>query len=312
MQIDAVVYWIRLPEHTDPKSQGYIGVSKKFSERMAGHLKDICLGRHRNPHLINAVKKYGWDNLIKEIVYSGEELSCYLKENEIRPNKGIGWNISPGGHRGPGWPSGRKKSKESIERQKATMLEKNKQKKEESFKRKAIQIAVREQKRLDKIANKERRLQERLLKKIERENKLLRRAAERERRKKKKIAEGTIDMAKDFSNRPICSVCNKNRCALNYYRGGVPHYRSKCDACGKKTKNIRPGKSSWELSGYRKKPTCDVCGFKSLYSSQLTVYYIDGDLTNNKYNNLRTVCLNCVEVVKRKEITWKRGDLTPD
>jgi hypothetical protein len=32
----------------------------------------------------------------------------------MRTKKAIGWNIAPGGHRGPGWTKGNKKSKESI------------------------------------------------------------------------------------------------------------------------------------------------------------------------------------------------------
>ena len=36
---------------------------------------------------------------------------------------------------------------------------------------------------------------------------------------------------------------------------------------------------------------------------------IDGDLKNVSINNLRSVCLNCIEVVKKKEVNWKRGDL---
>lgn len=44
----------------------------------------------------------------------------------------------------------------------------------------------------------------------------------------------------------------------------------------------------------------------------MVVYYIDGNLENNHYANLRTVCLNCIEVVKRKEVTWRRGDLEVD
>ena len=65
-------------------------------------------------------------------------------------------------------------------------------------------------------------------------------------------------------------------------------------------------------SGYKKKPTCDLCGFKSLYDSQMTVFHIDGNLNNAELSNLRTVCLNCIEVVKRKDVTWKRGDLQVD
>jgi hypothetical protein len=42
------------------------------------------------------------------------------------------------------------------------------------------------------------------------------------------------------------------------------------------------------------------------------VFHIDGDLTNTNFINLRTICLNCVEIVKNKEVNWKRGDLQVD
>jgi calcineurin-like phosphoesterase family protein len=44
----------------------------------------------------------------------------------------------------------------------------------------------------------------------------------------------------------------------------------------------------------------------------MMVFHIDGDLTNVSHHNLRTICLNCVEVVKRRDVTWKRGDLLVD
>jgi hypothetical protein len=112
--------------------------------------------------------------------------------------------------------------------------------------------------------------------------------------------------------RPICKECNKNYCAINYKKAGITHYRSICDACGKKKAKKKPSVPGWEKAGYKKKPHCDLCGFKSLYPSQMTVFHIDGNLTNVAFNNLRTICLNCVEVVKKKEVTWKRGDLTVD
>lgn len=112
--------------------------------------------------------------------------------------------------------------------------------------------------------------------------------------------------------RPICKSCNQNFCAVNYKRNNVTHYRSICDGCGK----VRPKKKSkvynWDRAGYKKKATCDLCGFKSLYASQITVFYIDGNLNNVAHHNLRSICLNCVEVVKKKDVTWKRGDLTVD
>jgi len=112
--------------------------------------------------------------------------------------------------------------------------------------------------------------------------------------------------------RPICSTCNKNPRAINYKKNGVTHYRSMCIGCGKKKPKSRPGRPNWEKSGYKKKAACDSCGFKSLYPTQMTVFHIDGNLKNISLSNLRTICLNCVEVVKRKELTWKRGDLQID
>ena len=107
--------------------------------------------------------------------------------------------------------------------------------------------------------------------------------------------------------RPICKVCNKQPCAVNYVKDDIKHYRSHCDDCGKKKVKVKKI-SNWEKAGYKKKNICDNCGFKAL----MTVFHIDGNLKNTKFNNLRTICLNCVEVIKRKEVTWKRGDLQVD
>ena len=112
--------------------------------------------------------------------------------------------------------------------------------------------------------------------------------------------------------RPICKSCNKNHCAVNYKRNGVTHYRSICDDCRKKYPKGFRRIHTWERAGYKKKPHCDLCGFKSLYPSQIVVFHIDGDLENVIFNNLRSICLNCIEVVKHKEVNWKRGDLTVD
>ena len=112
--------------------------------------------------------------------------------------------------------------------------------------------------------------------------------------------------------RPICKTCGKNHCAVNYIREGVTHYRSGCDECGRKKKKLKPRNPRWKNAGYKKKATCDLCGFHSLFTTQITVFHVDGDLDNAELSNLRSICLNCVEVVKKKEVTWKRGDLTVD
>ena len=110
-------------------------------------------------------------------------------------------------------------------------------------------------------------------------------------------------------HRPFCKTCNRNYAAVNYIRNEKTYYRSICDECGKKKNKLKPLKPSWTKSGYKKKSTCDLCGFKSLFSTQITVFHIDGRLENTLQTNLRSICLNCVEVVKKKEVNWKRGDL---
>lgn len=112
--------------------------------------------------------------------------------------------------------------------------------------------------------------------------------------------------------RPICKSCNKNFCAINYKKNDITHYRAMCDNCTRKKNKLKPRGFNYENSGYQKKTVCDVCGFKSIFSTQMTVFHIDGVLRNTQLNNLRTVCLNCVEVVKKKEVNWRRGDLQVD
>ena len=99
--------------------------------------------------------------------------------------------------------------------------------------------------------------------------------------------------------RPLCKICNANFTAINYVRKGKTYFRGICDVCGRKKEKLKPRVPNWEKSGYKKKGQCDLCGFKSLYPTQMTVYHIDGSLRNINFSNLRTICLNCVEVVKR-------------
>jgi hypothetical protein len=112
--------------------------------------------------------------------------------------------------------------------------------------------------------------------------------------------------------RPLCSVCKKNYCAPNYYRDGVRHYRSKCSECIRKKRDVKLPNPRWKSAGYTKKAQCDQCKFKSAYTSQMTVWHINGELNDTSLTNLRTICLNCVEVVKRRYFTWMPGDLELD
>lgn len=312
MKTQAVLYWIRLPEHTDPKTEGYIGVSKRYEARLLDHYNAIQKGTHKNPHLVNAVNKHGWEGLIKEAIYTGEEHECYEVQSTYRPFKEAGWNIAPGGHRGPGWLSGRKKGKNSTSKQKVSTDKKRPEEQLARAEARKIRLETREQKRLDKISAIEEKRKAREIRRKERELKKQKQLEERQRRLQKKIDEGTVNQVVDLSERPICASCNANRCAINYWRKGKPHYRKICDSCGKKKVKNRPSRPNWEKAGYKKKDTCDICGFKSILPSQITVYHIDGNLNNVTFSNLRSICLNCVEVVKKQEVTWKRGDLQVD
>lgn len=92
-----VVYWIHHPEHKDIFSQGYVGVSNNAEKRW-----DFHRGSATNAHLRSAVKKYGWNNLIKRVVLIADKNYCFDIEKKLRPAENTGWNIAPGGGTPPG------------------------------------------------------------------------------------------------------------------------------------------------------------------------------------------------------------------
>jgi hypothetical protein len=112
--------------------------------------------------------------------------------------------------------------------------------------------------------------------------------------------------------RPICLACNQRPRAVAYHRQDRVQYRKLCEHCIRRGRKIKPAEPRWKLSGYKKKPTCDRCGFRAKYSSQLLVYHIDGNLNNNTLRNLKTVCQNCVIEIARLDLPWQAGDLEPD
>jgi hypothetical protein len=112
--------------------------------------------------------------------------------------------------------------------------------------------------------------------------------------------------------RPLCKVCNKNPAAINGYHNEKLYYRSRCNVCIRQDKKIKPARPRWHTAGYKKKPTCDRCGFRARHHIQLVVYHVDGDLNNCETRNLKTVCLNCIAEVVRLELPWRAGDITPD
>jgi hypothetical protein len=112
--------------------------------------------------------------------------------------------------------------------------------------------------------------------------------------------------------RPKCPACNQRLCAVNYLREGITHYRSRCDLCIKKGRREKLPEPRWKLSEYKKKPTCDRCGFRARYSAQLLVYHVDANLNNSSLRNLKTICQNCAVEIAKSDLPWKPGDLEPD
>lgn len=115
-----------------------------------------------------------------------------------------------------------------------------------------------------------------------------------------------------MQDRKLCPVCHQRPVAINCIKNNKTYYRKICDVCSRQGKKIKPKPPAWALTGYKKKPQCEKCSFKSKYPEQLGVFYIDGNLKNNNWVNLKTVCLNCQQEVYKSRLPWKQETLTPD
>lgn len=90
------LYWIRYSNHTDPFTQGYIGISNNPDFRFQyGHSK------HGRADIIEHIKNGATMSVISEWP---DIDSALLDEKRYRPHRNIGWNISQGGAHA-GWGS---------------------------------------------------------------------------------------------------------------------------------------------------------------------------------------------------------------
>lgn len=116
-----------------------------------------------------------------------------------------------------------------------------------------------------------------------------------------------------MNNRKLCPTCNQRPVAINCIKEGHTYYRRVCDVCARSGKKLKPKPPSWAQSGYTKKPQCERCGFKAKYpAEQLGVFYVDGNLKNNNWLNLKTVCLNCQQEIYKSKLPWKPAPIVPD
>ena len=110
---ECYLYWLHIPNHSSIEVEGYVGISNNPTRRFYMHKANA---KYSNPHLNNALKKYG--KLVKcSILCKGTREYCLYLEAKLRSKKGIGWNIAIGGGDPPN-PTGRVASKET--RQKAS------------------------------------------------------------------------------------------------------------------------------------------------------------------------------------------------
>ncbi len=79
----AVVYWLFDETCSWPQTEGYVGVTRLFAERVRKHRR---LRLHK-----------GFD---AQVLFEGAEEDCYRLEYELRPRAGIGWNLACGGPEG--------------------------------------------------------------------------------------------------------------------------------------------------------------------------------------------------------------------
>lgn len=111
--------------------------------------------------------------------------------------------------------------------------------------------------------------------------------------------------------RPLCSLCHGNLAAINYIKGKKIYYRKICAGCSRKNKKTREI-AGWTRNGYKKKLVCERCNFKAKNSNQIFVFYLDGNLKNNSWVNLRSVCANCRIELNSSKTTWRESPLVPD
>lgn len=106
-------------EHVSPFGKRYIGITSQNPER---RWRADGSGYRQNPHFMNAIRKYGWENFTHKILYSGltKEEACETEKRLIKEfNTSAcrsGYNRSYGGEHG-------KLSKESREQISAAVME---------------------------------------------------------------------------------------------------------------------------------------------------------------------------------------------
>lgn len=95
------VYWLHLKKHTDILKEGYVGITLDIDRRISQYKRILNNKAKENYHITKAIAKYGWDNIIVDIIEENVTIEkALLKEKELRPLPDIGWNTLVGGGNG--------------------------------------------------------------------------------------------------------------------------------------------------------------------------------------------------------------------
>ena len=87
-----IVYWIRYPEHTDPYSEGYIGITcTPLEARIRGHKRHYSA---RLAPLFEERSDIEWSTLHE----CKNKAEAEALEYKYRPRMGIAWNARTGGN----------------------------------------------------------------------------------------------------------------------------------------------------------------------------------------------------------------------
>lgn len=97
------VYWLHLDSHTDPKTQGYIGITKGTPERRFTSHKSRS---KYNPdfNVYKAFNKYGIENIRMTVLCKTTKEHARWTETDLRSEPFTGWNMARGGVVGPEIP----------------------------------------------------------------------------------------------------------------------------------------------------------------------------------------------------------------
>ena len=109
----------------------------------------------------------------------------------------------------------------------------------------------------------------------------------------------------NMNQRKICPCCGIRPVAVNYYKGEVAHYRTKCDQCHRARRKPLP--AGWIRSGYKKMDHCERCSFRFKTDQQASVHHIDGNDYNNDWSNLKTICANCSIELAQSGAKWQHN-----